>query len=259
GRWTAPPNEGRHPLSLRLVWKRAQKQSSYIEKQLTSYQVCNTPPRLSVDFRQAQKIDGILVFNKQVVLVSHYSHKVPINRWQVQVTDQKKTNIFKETYSGRLPNRMAWRGWDSRHNLLADGRYIFTLRIWDAAGNQAEVSREIAIQRKCPPLTVKTIRKDRQVLLQIEDPNQADRTVLQTWHLNLYSPTGDEVLSRSGTELPAEIALPKGYESNFIRCELETRDQIGNLFTLSDERIYMPGHDLDVARQKTRKKWSEDF
>ncbi len=259
GRWSAPALEGRHPLSLRLIWKRTDKQLVYIEKQLASYQVCNTPPRLSVEFRQAREMDGIPVFNKQVVLISHYSHKVPISRWQVQVTNRKNTSIFKETYSGRLPNRMAWRGWDSRHNLLPDGRYIFTLRIWDAAGNQAEVSRTIAIQRKCPPLTVKTIRKERQIFLQIEDPAQTGKTMLQAWHLNLYSPTGNEILSRSGTELPAEIELPQGYKSNFVRCELEARDQIGNLFTLSDERIYMPGHDLDVARQKTRKKWSEDF
>ena len=180
-------------------------------------------------------------------------------RWQVEVARPDGRLILQEIHDGNLPNRLLWRGWDQKRKPISDGLYNFSLKVWDAAENHTTVEKKISIQRACRPLVVKTAKRLGKNVLMVTSSDSNDNGLSPDWKLNLYSPDGSEILQSSGTTLPVEIELPEDYQENFLLCELEARDQIGNRFSIPEERVYMPGHDLQVVQQEREHHWSEDF
>ncbi|MCD6292519.1 MAG: hypothetical protein J7M09_03560, partial [Deltaproteobacteria bacterium] len=194
-----------------------------------------------------------------ILILSRSSNEKPMIRWQVEVTQPNGRRVLQETYDGDLPSRLLWQGCDQKKTPLSDGLYNFFFKVWDAAENYTVVEKKISIQRACRPLAVKTARRQGRNVLVVTGTNSTGSGLSPSWKLNLYSNKGVEILQSSGTTLPVEIELPEDYEENFVLCELEAQDQIGNRFTLTEKRVYMPGHGLKVAQHKDDGHWSEDF
>ena len=261
GRLTAAAAAGRYPLTLEIGRQAEAGQTGCKWQELAAYRVSNRPPPVTVALKQGLRLaDGRTVFSRQLLLVTHYPRDLPIDRWQVEVLKPDGTPIFQETYDGELPHRIFWRGWDHRHKLLAEGSYTFILRVWDRAGNRTEIKNEIAIQRTCVPVVARTEADDRgRIQLLLETPENGPRNLLNKWQLSLYAPDGREILDRTGKKLPAVIDLPPDLKGDFIRCELEARDRIGNRFVLAGEKIFLPGREPGRVRKQRLQQWNEDF
>ena len=257
---TAETKEGHHPLTLELPAGPNHKMGTCRESELAGYRVSNQPPPVTIELKQGLLLDnGVTVFSNQLLLVSHYPRDLPIDRWQVEVTEPDGKALFTEDYDSELPHRMFWQGWNQQHRLLAEGSYVFILRVWDRAGNRAEIRKRIAIQRTCVAITVRTEEDKQGAIRLLLNPVEGTRNLLEKWHLNLYSAKGRELLARSGKKLPAAIALPKKLEGDFIRCELDARDRIGNRFILDDEQVFLPGRKPGRARDQRLELWNKDF
>ena len=257
GSWPTPQDDGHYSTSLVLEWNSTK--TCFTETDLTTYRTCSAPPDLEVEFRRGLTRDEVTIFSDQILILSHSSKDKPMARWQVEVTRPDGRIVLQETYDGDLPSRLFWRGGDRKKNPLPDGLYSFFLKVWDAAGNHTVVEKKISIQRVCRPLAVKTARRQGRNVLVVTTADSTNSNFSLDWKLKLYSPEGMEILQSSGTTLPVEIELPRDYQENFVLCELEARDEIGNRFTIAEKRIYMPGNDLQMAQQEDEGHWSEDF
>ncbi len=257
GSWPTPLNDGHYSVSLILEW--SSNDTCFTEDDLTTYQTCSTPPDLQVEFRQGVVRDDVTIFNDYILILSHSSNEKPLARWQVEVTRPDGRRVLQETYDGDLPTRLLWRGWDQKRAPLPDGLYSFFFKVWDAAENHTVVEKKISIQRACRPLAVKTAKRQGRNVIVVTGTDSTGTDLSPSWKLNLYSNEGVELLQSSGTTLPVEIELPEDYQENFVLCELEALDQIGNRFTIAEKRVYMPGHGLQVTQHEDDGHWSEDF
>jgi hypothetical protein len=261
GRLTAAASEGPHSLGLEIYSGRAEPEPVCRESDFSGYRVSNRPPPVTVELKQGLPLDnGATIFSRQLLVVSHYPREIPIDRWQVEVTRPDGAPIFQEVYDGELPHRMYWQGWDNKHQLLDEGSYNFILRVWDRAGNRAEVSKKVVIQRTCVPVVVGTAKDEQGVTrLLLNAATAGPRNLLKRWHLSLYTADGKEILGRSGKKLPAAIELPGDLKGDYVRCELEARDRIGNRFVLAEERVFLPGREPGRKRDQRLQLWNKDF
>ncbi|MBN2332181.1 MAG: hypothetical protein JXO50_03645 [Deltaproteobacteria bacterium] len=256
GSWQTSSDNGCHPISVALSW--ADEPSTFVMKNLASYEVANLPPRLELELKRGQPMGAVTVFNDKLLIIPHVTKMLPLSRWCIEVKKPDGTVLVREMQSGAVP-KLVWNGCRTGSQRLEDGLYDVVLQIWDAADQKAEASKRISLQTACRPLTIKTTRRqDRTIIILAADDHLPNQQI--TWQMRLTTPGGNEVLNQTGSFLPAEYVLPPAAGSDFLLCQVEARDQAGNRFALRDVRVKMPDSSMTMV-QETRSShiWQEDF
>ena len=253
GRWAAPVADGDYTVSLALS---GSVPSNPVELQnLSHYKVINQPPELIIDLKQGHVVNDVTIFKEQLLISSRVRPTRPISRWRFTVVRPDGRVLVKDEQDGELPRDLIWRGCNSKRQHLPDGDYVLTLTIWDAANNRSQAVKKVSLQTECQPVEVKTVKKGDKNLVRLTTPESSSSLSL-TWKLNLYSPEGEPLLERSGSALPVDIELSSDIKVDFLLFSIDVYDQIGNTFSLAENRLYMPEPGVQLARGE---KWSEDF
>ncbi|RLG10893.1 hypothetical protein DRN73_06730 [Candidatus Pacearchaeota archaeon] len=150
--WKAPEKEGRYSVVLVVTWDDKWKITKRIF--IGRYYVDNTPPNLNLVIRGAKKKKGkVLVKDVLEIIpkvVGNNNSKFigrgnGIAKWQIEIySKNKNTLILKESYPGKLPAFLTWYT-KGGINTLSPGDYLIKFKVWDLAGNQNEVEKEVLL------------------------------------------------------------------------------------------------------------------
>jgi len=151
--WKAPKKEGKYPVVLVVTWGDKWKITKRIL--IGRYYVDNTPPNLNLVIRGAKKKKGKVLVKDVLEIIpkvvgSGTSKKFigkgnGIAKWEIEIySKNKNTLILRESYPGKLPAILTWYT-KGGMNTLSPGDYLIKFKVWDLAGNQNEVEKEVLL------------------------------------------------------------------------------------------------------------------
>jgi hypothetical protein len=254
GHWQAPSADGEYGVKLKFFNYR--DGTTVTMADYAGYQVINQAPKLTFVLKQGVAFNQVTVFREQLLIASKLNPRRPVSRWQVEVTQLDGTVVVNDQMDGELPRSLFWRGHNNQHQRLPDGEYIFSLVIWDAAGNRAEATQRVALRSQCQPVEVGIIPKGKKNFIRLSTQKQADYVLALDWKLRVFLPGGKLLLKESGTNLPVEIELPADLKTDYLLYSIDVRDQIDNTFAVADIRLLLPNAAPEAAAGE---KWSDDF
>ncbi len=254
GHWLAPMTDGVYSVSLDIYT--AADSEPIAMHNYASYTVINQAPQLTIELKQGVTLNGVTAFREQLLITASLHPNRAVSRWQVKVTRQDGAVVVDDQMDGELPRDLIWQGYNNKRQRLPDGEYTFTLIIWDAAGNQAEVSRRVSIQSECQPVEASTVRRGKQNFVYLTTPEGSSGQLSLNWKLQVLLPDGKLLMEHSGSSLPAEFALPDDINVDFLLFSIDVRDQIGNTFSVVDSHLQLPESGLRLVKTE---KWSNDF
>ena len=254
GHWQAPAADGVYSVSLD-IFSGADTVPLALHN-YASYTVINQAPQLSIEMKQGFTLNGVTIFHEQLLVTATLRPNRAVSHWQVKVTRADGTVVVDDQVDGELPRDLIWRGCNNKHQRLPDGEYIFTMIIWDAAGNRAAVSRRVAIKSECQPVEAQAVRQGEQNYVRLNTPEGSSGLLGLQWKLQVLLPDGDLLMEHSGSSLPVEFALPDDMDVDFLLFSIDVRDQIGNTFSVVDSRLQLPESGVRLVKTE---KWSNDF
>jgi len=173
--WKAPKKEGRYPVVLVVTWGNKWKITKRIF--IGRYYVDNTPPNLNLVIRGAKKKNGKVLVKDVLEIIpkvvgnsnsNFIGRGNGISKWQIEIySKDKNTLILKEAYPGELPKFLTWYA-KGGMNILPPGDYLIKFKVWDLAGNQNEVEKEILLITDPPTPQVVVYDGKEKNLMEIE-------------------------------------------------------------------------------------------
>ena len=255
GQWPTPARDGRYPVNVVMEWE---GQSERITD-ATYYEVLNRSPRLVLDVRKGMDLGRITAFSDHVILLPSMDTYRPLQRWTVTIQNSHGVTVLDESTEGDLPPRLVWSGQDSLKRKLEDDVFTFNLKVWDAAGNEAEVKRKLALQSSVLPVNLAAVRLGDKTYLRIRS-TRGGRIPVESWNLNAVSSQGEALVEQQGVHLPAFVEIPSGCTASTILCNLDVRDQLGNRYSLLNHQVRVQVPQAESADDKAKSgKWVEDF
>ena len=171
-----------------------------------------------------------------------------------------------------MPSRLVWEGKDAHKRKLDDGFYSFCLNVWDAAGNHAAVTKELALQSTVPPVNIAAAYREGKTYLEIISEEGDSEVPLKSWTLNVASAEGQSLINKEGHQLPALIDLHQDLNteinqkinidatrSESIYCDIEVKDRLGNRFRIRNKEIQLKNQKAVKELKKNTSGWIEDF
>lgn len=262
-------DEGCYPVSLILEWK--DRPSERIPK-IAAYTVINKAPQLVMDIKKGLRLGEITAFRDYLIFFPKLKEPRPLIRWSVEIKNQKGDTIIREEKEGNLPSRLVWEGKDAHKKKLNDGFYSFCLNVWDAAGNHAAVTKELALQSTVPPINIATAHREGKTYLEIISEEGYSDVPLKSWTLNVASAEGQTLINKEGHQLPAIIDLQQVLKPDVnqkinrvannlgsIYCDIEVKDRLGNRFRMRNKEIQLKSQKDLKEPEKNTSSWIEDF
>ncbi|MBN1930616.1 MAG: hypothetical protein JW786_03285 [Desulfobacterales bacterium] len=262
-------DEGCYPVSLILEWK--DRPTERIPK-IAAYNVINEAPRLVMDVKKGLQLGDLIAFRDYLIFFPKLEEPRPLTRWAVEINNEKGDTIIREEKEGNLPSRLVWEGRDAHKRKLDDGFYSFCLNVWDAAGNHAAVTKELALQSTVPPVNIAASYRQGKTYLEIISEEGHSDVPLGSWTLNVASAEGQALISKEGHQLPALIDLQQGLKpdinqmiksvansSGSIYCDIEVKDRLGNRFRIRKKEIQLKSQKAVKELEKNTSSWTEDF
>ncbi|MCK5681364.1 hypothetical protein KAI46_11200 [bacterium] len=166
GRWRALADEGEYKLSLTFMNESGDQITTISD--VAKYTVFNRAPQLLVELKQGLAVNDVTIFRERLLISSRLQPKRLVSRWQVKVIRSDGRVMVDDNMDGELPCDLVWTGCNNKRQRLPDGEYDLLVKIWDAAGNQAEASRKVSILSECQPIEVKTVRKGKKNFVHIK-------------------------------------------------------------------------------------------
>ncbi|MBP5449602.1 MAG: gliding motility-associated C-terminal domain-containing protein, partial [Spirochaetales bacterium] len=140
------------------------------------------------------------------------------DQWIGQIADESGKVVKTYMWKGQPPKKFTWDGIDDNNNLLTDGKYYYSLKCEDLAGNGFETSPSAveiftketpvfitALQSYFSPGTKSPIKEE---VLSIRDSTSADNKVSE-WKLDIKDDKDTLVYTKSGKD-----SLPNEYKWN---------------------------------------------
>ena len=245
GSWVAGKENGRFNVDLVLEWSVYGRTDSAL---LGSYLVDGTPPVLDVELRGVTMIDGKPVFSKNVKVAPHLLvHKI-LSRWRLGFYDESGTSVGDMDGTGNLPDGFIWQGTDTE-GPVQDGNYRIEVKVWDRAGNEAEASKWVTLDRSKPQVDLAVTPTDEGVVVGLKNQGKIP---LAFWRMEMWTKDGRLLTTTDGSQLPAkfDIKLANSEGENDLRGTIVFRDVLGNLVKKKVEDL-LPQM-MAAAKQKAR-------
>lgn len=250
------PRDGNHPIDLYIHWSNNKNEKI---KDLATYRVANTPPKLKMHVTTGLNIENTHAFSDSIVIVPHLEDPRPLDRWRLVIKDQNGQTILSEGQNAELPERLEWNGTDSRNHRVETGRYTMTMQVWDVAGNQNRVATKFYLQPTSQEMiNVSQVFIDGENFLQLL-PAENQIVPIEHWSLTLETEDGSPIYTKTGWELPSFVAIPDDISiENFI-CNVKALDKLGNNSLLSEAKINLNPSRSKVAQRSRQNQWTADF
>ena len=148
GTLAAPSIEGPYHLT---VYVMDQGNRVYAMDSLARLIVDNTPPEVSISFRQrllSPNNDGI---KDNILFFPELLRADILESWRVEISDETGTIVRSEDGVGSLPGGVMWRGEDNSFDRVQDGIYSCRLILEDRAGNRSVSPTETIVVDTAPP------------------------------------------------------------------------------------------------------------
>jgi TolB-like protein len=224
GSWVAGKENGRVTVSLVLEWSDYGRTDSAL---LGNYLVDGTPPVLAVELRRVTMIDGKPVFSRYVKVVPHLLvHKI-LSRWRLGFYYENGTLVGEMNGLGNLPDGFIWQGTDTE-GPVEDGKYRIDVEVWDRAGNEAEASKWVILNRSKPQVDLAVAHTDKGMVVGLKNDGKIP---LASWRMEMWTKDGRLLQTTGGKQLPAkfDIKLAESEGENDLRGTVVFRDVLGNL------------------------------
>lgn len=229
-----------------------------------SYLVDDRAPHLTLQLK-GQELNGMVVLQKNVVIVPVMQQPEPISRWQMSVRDKEGVEVMSDAGRHGLPDRFAWWGQAKTGSLVADGYYTIMLQVWDRAGNSATAQEAIRVVRREPKMVVAMQERDNSLALKLEYDGEIP---LAYWRLEVLDQNGEMVSESSGTEVTDGLSLPlAAVAGRTLSYRLYAQDMLGNrlcrevaaMDPLQEEKA--PAEEEEFLAEKVVEEqiWSADF
>lgn len=173
--WKAPEKEGKYSVVLVVTWDNEWEITKRIF--IGRYYVDNTPPNLNLVIKGAKKKDEKILVKDILEIIPEVvgngnSNFIGIgngvSKWQIEIySKDKNTLILKEAYPGELPKFLTWYA-KGKMNTLPPGDYLIKFKVWDLAGNQNEVEKEVLLITDPPTPQVIVYEGKEKNLMEIE-------------------------------------------------------------------------------------------
>ena len=270
GRWymgtfTAPSIEGLYSLTVYVMDEG--NRLSRIDS-LAQLRVDNTPPEVSISFRQrliSPNNDGI---KDNVLFFPELLKGDILEGWKVEIADEAGMIVRSEDGIGGLPGGFVWRGEDNTFKRVQDGTYFCQLILEDRAGNKSVSPKETIVVDTTPPQVdlLLAAEHDKGLTLKLKTE---DTSRVGNWELIIYDRMGKEAGKFDGQgDMPDELSCAlkhsqegfKPEKEGFLAYSLEVSDIAGNRLRKEKEPLKPPEPE-EPKREPSRKKevWIEDF
>ncbi|MCK5516949.1 MAG: hypothetical protein KAI39_08765, partial [Desulfobulbaceae bacterium] len=228
---------GPHDVSLVIDW--GDKEEPETISDLASYVVVNSPPPLDVTLHKGIEVAGVTFFRNHLVIIPELSRPHLMDRWTVEVKDEKNLTVMTEEHMGNLPSRMVWNGKNKFRRQMKDGLYTFIIKAWDRAGNEVEKAFPVVLQTEPTSLDFQVFYEYNKKFLNVRQV-EANAAPVIDWELRVSNSKGKEILQMGGDSFPAVIEIPENFKEGIILCDFNTRDSLGNYLKLKNTKVEIP-------------------
>lgn len=226
GSFIAPVSEGYYHVDVIAIDKLGTSYPFYAVAKVT---IDNTPPQISLALNRR-------VFaprNKGFVTITPDLHGYEkINEWAIEIVDENGELVRNGSGYGKIPKKFIWRGRTNTMAVVSDGKYVYSLKVKDEAGNETVVNGELTINHKPPVINVDVdIAEDTLEFTFDKDGNEE----LESWQFSMLQEDGKILKQMSGrSEFPEKIEFPidGGMEIGSLSFSVDTTDIAGNTFAL---------------------------
>ena len=250
--WPAEEADGRYPVSLLIQWPDGKTDVNLID----SYFIDNQPPEFDLDIKGTE-LAGKTTFDGRLILIPRIHVREPILRWNIIFKNNKDEMIFNQETKGFPPAQLFWRGTDNEGHRFPNGDYQVFIQIWDRAGNMAEASQWLTIQRKKPQLEVKVAVAKQDLIIDLL--HEKDIPVA-FWRIKFRSANGVILKVSEGNSFPAQIIFPltaiPGSDKH-LGGEIILQDILGNQTKKTIEDFM--SNEKEEQEIKKADAWSEGF
>ncbi|MBP5706943.1 MAG: gliding motility-associated C-terminal domain-containing protein, partial [Spirochaetales bacterium] len=135
-----------------------------------------------------------------------------------EIVDESGKVVKSYLWKGQPPKKFTWDGIDDHNNLLPDGKYFYTLKCEDLAGNSFETAQtQVEIFTKATPVFITALQSHfspgtkspiKEEVLSIRDSTSADNKVAE-WKLDIKDDKDTLIYTKSGKD-----SLPNEYKWN---------------------------------------------
>ena len=265
GTFTAPSIEGVYSLRLYVT---DQGNTLFSMDDLARLRVDNTPPEISVSFRQrliSPNNDGI---KDDIPFFPELLKADILEGWRVEIADEAGTIVRSEEGIGMLPGGFVWRGEDNNFRRVKDGTYFCQLILEDKAGNRSVSPKETIVVDTTPPEVelVLAAEDDKEITLELKTK---DVSRIGRWELIIYNRKGDEAGKFEGKgDMPTSLSCalkdtqedPNPEKEGSLAYSLEVNDIAGNRLEIEEEPLKPPERVVPEREPAEKKEvWIEDF
>lgn len=260
GTFKAPGKEGKYFLNIEA---RDGGDKLYLFKSLDIIVVDNTPP--DVTLHSSEKLfspNGDKV-RDYAIFTPYLNSSEVVKRWEFIIEDCDYHMIRIVEGENILPESIIWHGEDNFYSSVSDGRYFYSMRVIDMAGNETYTPKRMIVLDKTPPRirTDVEIWKERGYKFKL---NCEEMSGVDEWYLKIIDSNFYVVKEFQGSgDLPPSIwwetaeIFESGYSYSF-----KTRDIAGNRLVLKPVplkgKIIESGENAGETEEEN-KKWNFEF
>jgi hypothetical protein len=249
-----PNNDNRYPVSMTCIWGKP----FYFSKNffLGSFYVDNKKPVFYLNHKFGIKIDNKIYFSKFIKIIPVIRKKNSILKWQLEIYNENDNKtLVKIKNFGALPEYFIWKGLTSRGAMLPNGKYRFTVSIWDKAENFSKKYIEIYLVKSIHPPKVYGIIKNKKMYLNLTYSKHIPS--ISYCRIEVFDKNGNLIASKfSEKKFINRIELPSREKLATIYYNLTVRDILGNKLKIKNKAIKL---NKGRMKRKIEKKWINEF
>ncbi len=221
------------------------------------YTVDTVPPGVRVRLG-GKVVNGVLTFNRDLVIMPRMTVPELLSRWLITVFDAKDTTMLTFGGAGKLPGRVYWDGTLSEVETAPDGLYRIRVEVWDRAGNSSMDEQEAMLRRTRPIFDVAVTRNEKGLTLALAN---AIEYPVSFWWVKVYEQNGGLVFTRVGEELPATLEIEYDFAEDNGKLEMfvAAQDVYGNRRVRKFSNLLNLSEGEDEVRYVQEKDWLENF
>lgn len=234
---------GPHQVSLVFEWE--DEKGPEFTANLASYVVVNSPPPLELVLHKGVDVAGVTLFRSHLVIIPDLAKQPLMDRWMMELRDERDVRVMAEEHMGNLPGRLVWYGKNKHGRQIKDGLYTFSLKAWDSAGNEIGRDFPVALQTEPASLDFQVFFENGKKFLKVQSVGAIVAPVID-WKLNATNLKGSKILQVSGDTLPLIIEIPDTIKDGPLICDLDTMDSLGNRLLLKGTEVELPKNTFDA-------------
>ncbi len=181
GSVNAPGKEGKYLLKIET---RDDEDNVSLFNSLAIIRVDDTPPNVTIYSQEELFSPNRDKRNDMIIISPFLNESESVASWEFIVENSENHMTRKAGGENVLPSSLIWRGEDNFYSPAADGKYFYSLRVTDRAGNETTTEKRMVILDKTRP-RIKMEVEERgenswQFLLDCEEENGIDK-----WQLSI--------------------------------------------------------------------------